>query len=186
MNRPALLSLVLLAVACGPTFFVEGEVQSVCKRVGEFTVDGVPQALAAEASKVGITREVPFDLSKVASVSDDVQGLATDARLAEVTLTPTQGVTSFSFVEEASLELLPPPGSALPTGKALVLAKQADGGTLTLALEDRDLDLRPYLDQGKGTLKAHLKGTPPTTSWGVAVDACIHVTAHYDLPALGK
>ncbi len=170
-SRTLLLSALLVgSTGCGQLFFVEAEVEEVCKTLPEISIPGMPSGQQEMNLDTGTEYDFGEQLASLPKVD-----LEADLELRSLTIKPTRGVTDLVFVEKAEASVVEGTQDV-----PVVSYLRAAGATSIPSVElapSVPKDLFPLLQNGTVKLNAKLAATFPAQDWAVEVKACFRLRA---------
>jgi hypothetical protein len=182
MRTTALAATALLAAACSPT--ADFRAERVCATAPQQVFPGV-QSSAGLADTLPPQR-VTFDLGS--AIPDPHAKGVKDAKVLfrELRLAASSGGAGGSptqFIQTLTVELEPPPGSALRAKPILTYTRPAGTAPTELVIPGDGTNLVDYLQAGQLTAVVSGKGDPgqlPTTAWTAAATFCSEVAVTVD------
>ena len=156
-----------LGCSCG-SVFTQLDEPSVCKIISNVTVRGVP-ATTVE----GIVVPFSINLRKELGNTKGAKGLL---EVQSVALTAVSGITDFSFIQTASVDVV----VAGDGGGLVPVATYTQPPTYTpsseLTIPGNGSNVFVYVQNGLASLSMALTGVPPSTAWTFDADICVHIT----------
>lgn len=172
--RAAFIGIVAIAATgCGnPILFAELDEPSICKTIPDVVFD--PSVPGTDLRK-----DFPLSLKDFLPLFT-YEGASTTIQLQELVFNAKEGITDFNSVEQATVTVVGPDGSALPPAVPGQYAKDASnlpGRTLVLPGQAA-VDLVPYMNtEATLNLQNIMTGSLPTNPWTADVRGCLRMKA---------